>query len=303
MARAFVAASSQYLERSAAVVSGMPCTLAAWIRPNSTAVSRYPMSVSNNGSPNGWLMLDLLAPSLTISADAFDGTNNPQAVSAVSLTAGVWGHVAGVFASTTSRTVYVNGGNAVSNSGSMSAPTLNTTTIGSGYFNAAHLAFFDGDIAEAAIWNVALDAAEIAALGAGVSPFLIRPTALVAYWPIMGTTSPEIDPRGRNELTVVGATATAHPRIYTPIGTYQKQAIIPHFITGVTKDTAGAAIASATVRLFRASDDALIATTTSDGSGNYSFTVADTSTLYWLEAYKSGSPDIAGTTVRTLVGV
>lgn len=72
-------------------------------------------------------------------------------------------------------------------------------------------------------------------------------------------------------------------------------------LTGVTKDSTGAALASCTVRLFNASNNALEQTTTSDASGNYSFVVDKTQT-YFEVAYKSGAPDVAGTTVRTLAG-
>jgi len=43
---------------------------------------------------------------------------------------------------------------------------------------------FDGLVAEVAVWNVVLDDSEIAALAQGVSPLLIRSTALVEYWPV-----------------------------------------------------------------------------------------------------------------------
>ncbi len=73
-------------------------------------------------------------------------------------------------------------------------------------------------------------------------------------------------------------------------------------ISGVTKDSTGAALAGVTVKLYRTSDDALMATTTSDGSGNYSFANVGLGEAYYVTAYKAGSPDVAGTTVNTLVG-
>ena len=73
-------------------------------------------------------------------------------------------------------------------------------------------------------------------------------------------------------------------------------------ISGVTRDSTGVALGSCEVRLFKAdASEALVATTTSDGSGNYSFSLGINSGYYWIEAYKSGSPDVAGTSVRTLV--
>ena len=75
-------------------------------------------------------------------------------------------------------------------------------------------------------------------------------------------------------------------------------------ISGVTRDSSGVALASCRVDLFQA--DAFrtrIATTTSDGSGNFSLTVSQNSGAFFLRAYKSGSPDVAGTSVDTLTAV
>jgi hypothetical protein len=75
-------------------------------------------------------------------------------------------------------------------------------------------------------------------------------------------------------------------------------------ISGVTRDSSGVALGSCQVDLFQA--DAFrtpIATTTSDGSGNFSLTVSQNSGAFFLRAYKSGSPDVAGTSVNTLTAV
>ncbi len=71
-------------------------------------------------------------------------------------------------------------------------------------------------------------------------------------------------------------------------------------ITGVTKDSTGAPLGEVTLDLFDTRTDAFIATTTSDGSGNYSFGVSGGGS-YYLVAYKAGVPDVAGTTANTLV--
>src|SRR6185295_4330669 len=62
--------------------------------------------------------------------------------------------------------------------------------------------FGAGRMAEVAIWGgVLLDAAEAVALGKGVSPLLVRPTALQYYWPLGGRFSPEIDVRQGKSAT------------------------------------------------------------------------------------------------------
>jgi hypothetical protein len=73
-------------------------------------------------------------------------------------------------------------------------------------------------------------------------------------------------------------------------------------ITGVTRDARnGAIIPSAIVKLYRTATDEVVDVVTSDANGNYVATSPyDTFALYAV-AYLPGSPDIAGTTVNTLV--
>ena len=71
-------------------------------------------------------------------------------------------------------------------------------------------------------------------------------------------------------------------------------------MAGVTRDSAGAALASCVVDLFEAGSDIWQQQTTSDGSGNFSFTIGGNSANYFLRAYKVGSPDLAGTSTDKL---
>lgn len=68
---------------------------------------------------------------------------------------------------------------------------------------------FPGLIADVAFWNVALTAAEFAALGVGARPYTIRPLALVGYWPVTGIQSPEPDFSGLNNNGTVTGTVNA----------------------------------------------------------------------------------------------
>ena len=75
-------------------------------------------------------------------------------------------------------------------------------------------------------------------------------------------------------------------------------------ITGITKDSTGVAVGGCTVKLYKTSSDAVVDTTLSDANGNYSFPIAmGGNETFYVVSYKAGSPDIAGTTVNTLVGV
>ena len=74
-------------------------------------------------------------------------------------------------------------------------------------------------------------------------------------------------------------------------------------IVGITRDSAGAALGSCAVKLYRFSDDTVAASQTSDASGNFTFWVPDSTTNYYTRAYKTGAPDVAGTSLNTLVGI
>lgn len=74
-------------------------------------------------------------------------------------------------------------------------------------------------------------------------------------------------------------------------------------IVGTTKDANGVALGSCVVDWFRTSDDVKLDTVTSDANGLFEFrTAGQPPNAYYLVAYKAGSPDVAGTTVNTLVG-
>ena len=73
-------------------------------------------------------------------------------------------------------------------------------------------------------------------------------------------------------------------------------------VSGVTRDSSSNPLAGCTVKLYDTPTDALIAQTVSDASGNYSFTVSLYGPFY-VVAYLPGSPDVAGTTINTLIAV
>ena len=73
-------------------------------------------------------------------------------------------------------------------------------------------------------------------------------------------------------------------------------------VSGITKDATGAALGSCVVDLYRTTNDVFVKRTTSDATGAYAFDVAGTDGPFYVVAYKAGAPDVAGTSVNTLVG-
>jgi hypothetical protein len=73
------------------------------------------------------------------------------------------------------------------------------------------------------------------------------------------------------------------------------------YITGVCRNSAGGILPDCTVDLFVTGTDQKVASTISNGSGEYTFQILVSGPFY-IVAYHTGSPDLAGTTVNTLVG-
>lgn len=100
---------------------------------------------------------------------------------------------------------------------------------------------YDGILAMLAVWDGAvLTAGEMAALGKGYDPRLIRSDALVAYWPLWGNSDPEPDYAGNNTGAVANGpiTKAAQPLQIMPRGigaTFEPEAaagggsVIPQF--------------------------------------------------------------------------
>ena len=106
----------------------------------------------------------------------------------------------------------------ISSPGNFDVGTFSGTTtndVGAFANNGAPTTFFNGDVAEYAIWSVNLTDEEILAYHAGMSPLQIRPESLIFYAPLYGLTN-EFDLSGQSngvgDLTDVGLVAS-HPPV------------------------------------------------------------------------------------------
>jgi len=187
MSRTFDGTTSNYLSAASAVATAAPLTWAGFFNSSSATVGQCIAAVTDNASANfdefrveirGDVAADpvraaIVAAGTTVSADT--GTYST----------GVWGHAGAVFASSTSRTPYFGGAAGTTNTTSSTPSGITHTSIGVIIRPALPLPF-NGSIAEVGAWNVALTTFEVAALSHGCSPLLVRPTALIGYWPLFG---------------------------------------------------------------------------------------------------------------------
>lgn len=92
-----------------------------------------------------------------------------------------------------------------------------------------------------------------------------------------------------------------NPKI-VPVFAPPKTGVYNTTLTGVTRDTNGSPLGSCTVTLYNTLDDSVVARTVSDGSGNFSFSLAPTSGTYYYRAVDQTNL-LVGTTLSNLVGV
>lgn len=123
-----------------------------------------------------------------------------------------WFFSAGVFSSATDRTGYIDTTSQNNTTTSGTATTWDTVAIGARASSGAWAYYFTGRLAEAAVWDVALTAAEIDSLYKGFKPTRVRPQSLKFYSPLIRNLQ---DVRGGLTLTNNNsATVADHPRVY-----------------------------------------------------------------------------------------
>lgn len=211
--RSFVRTSGQYLNDETELAN-LPFTVSLWFRASTVADSQVLFSItalSDNGRAHYLILRG--ATDDTLNADTQGDSVFDEAKSSGTISAGVWTHCAGVWASSSSRNVFLNGTKNTNTTTAAIAGNMRRTSIGRVWFNAT-AAPADGLIAEVGLWNVALTDDEIASLAKGLSPLKVRPQNLVDYWPLYGNTTNEAGAKG-NVMTNSSTThSNEHPRIY-----------------------------------------------------------------------------------------
>lgn len=218
MAINFVRASSQYLLQASAPITAFPCSMACWFKSAELSNVKALMCQARGSAAGDRIELRLSAAEAIVTAHIEGTAGEVTTTHQTSFSSGVWTHAAGVWNGTGDHDVYKDGVVGTNNTSGTDPFPLSMDRIAIGARPSSTVAnFMDGAIAEAALWNAALSAADIAALAKGLCPLFVRPDALVGYWPLIGNASPEVDLMGRRELTWTNAPTKAdHPRIIKP---------------------------------------------------------------------------------------
>lgn len=193
--------TSDYFQSAAPPVTAYPFTVSLWVWLSGLpAAAVAPWFCGQNGATSNYFAIEV------------DTSGRPRAVvrnttiyNATALSAmqpRTWHNIVAVFSSATLRTCYLDGTQAGTNTDN-ATPTTNSEAVGrmgdstpSGYLN--------GAVAQMGIWNVALNANEVALLGLHRwAPPLVRLPNLVVYRPFTGIHIQDVNPNvGRTKFNI-----------------------------------------------------------------------------------------------------
>lgn len=218
MSRLFAAASSQYIESTTAPTTAAPLSMAVWVNATTLGAVRSLICIGSSTQANYFDLGHDASGNGFIETSANNGVSQEDIFGTTAQSTATWFHLAAVFTSVTSRTLYVNG-TAEGGTGTVNlAPTsLDRVTVGA-LSAAGHFGYGDAQLAEAAIWSVALGADEVVSLAQGFAPSLVRPASLTMWCPCWGQASPEVEMASQLTMTLTAAptAGASHPPMLYP---------------------------------------------------------------------------------------
>lgn len=178
-------------------VTAYPFTFACWIKAD-TYSNQTPMSFGDTDAASFERIYirdpadnDVLIYSLNAGTGEWQNT--------AQYTTGTWHHVCAVFAANNDRRIFIDGENKATTSDVLAiSAALDNFCIGITHRDNGYIHPFDGRIAEAAIWDVALSDANVLSLGNGATPSGIDSGNLVSYWSLFDD---GVDSTASNDLT------------------------------------------------------------------------------------------------------
>jgi len=196
MARLFVTASTTKIVFTPASypISAYPFDMHVWITSGSTVTN----TALNMADVSSDIVFQIVAkrsatPVIQISSRNLGGQVNAIGTTDLGSAGTVWHSLIGEFVNNTDRAGFVDGVQDATNIGDEGFGA-GTDVISIGALERLNpVTFWEGDISQAAIWNVNLTATSKTALANGVNPFVIQNTSLVFYCPVDGNLDPEPD--------------------------------------------------------------------------------------------------------------
>lgn len=204
---------------SAALISALPVTIFAWIKPSSTALTALGcIGGLGDGTGDGGLEVFLsggdsgdpiMASSRALGVSVYDAANTGAVLG--------WQPCMAVYTSTTSRTARVGTSTGSTGTGTNAPNVANMWRVSVGARpSTGNTVYFNGDIAEFAVWSSALTQTDYDALVAGASPLSISSGTLLDHWSLTTQAGTQTGANGR-VLTATSTTqASDHPTVSAP---------------------------------------------------------------------------------------
>lgn len=202
--------STNYAQKTP-LVTGLPVSMFCHFNSDSMAATKPMVGFwTGAGSFDFFYMYTKSDTKFEVTIRGSTAPDTQAATSSNTLSTGTWYRALAVVTST-AQTVYVDG-TKTAGGGTVTVPpaALDTLTIGRDNFSR----YFDGRIAEVAIWSVALSDADYAILNAGFSPLMVRPDALVHYAPLIRGFKDNFTATSFAETGT--STVVSHPRVIYP---------------------------------------------------------------------------------------
>lgn len=212
MARAFASASSEGLYVNSVPLSGVPLSMAGWFNVVDATNAHAIVALVDQSVYNNYFALIAYNDLLRLSRR--DSDDNESSETTANTSDNTWHHGLAVAGTTTSGIIYLDGANSVENTVEVIPTGLDRVSVG-WMGDSTPGDYANGSLAEIAIWNAALTAAEAATLAAGYSPLLVRPQSLVFYLPLIRDDDQDLI-GGLSMTELVTPTVGAHPRIIYP---------------------------------------------------------------------------------------
>lgn len=212
MARSFNGSGDQInLGNSSTLDPTVPVSISVWFMLTSTPGGAYACLCDRINGGTHYMALLYNSGHMTY----YFGSGNNIDPGTASITQNVWYHVGAAIDGSNNATTFMNGVSDGTVAGATVTPAAVNSTLGRNGLNTD----FPGILADYAIWNTNLTAAEFLALSRGARPVNVRSANLKAWLPLTGLQSPEPDLSGNaNNGTLTGTTPAFGPPImaFTP---------------------------------------------------------------------------------------
>jgi hypothetical protein len=204
--------TNQSLTTNAAPLNGATTafTMALWFQLKGSLSASNGLAALNDSS-HSFTLFTTNAAKIGASHSSVS-TATFGAISTNSIEQNVWTHAAGVYQTTASRSIFLNGSQNTNNSSLSTVGSSNSFSVATRRTSGTFGLFGNIEAAEVGIWNAALTAAEIASLAKGMTCDKVRPESLVFYAPLVRDLQ---DLSGGLTITNNNtATVATHPRVY-----------------------------------------------------------------------------------------